>query len=329
MQRAVGLTGYVISTPMNVVIVIPTVREERFKTWLDRWGREFQNHAVIVVEDNPRKSFSVPGRENMFHYSWQEIDDELKDKAWIIPRRTDCVRSFGFYKAYQMQPDMVVTLDDDCYPDHEKFLELHWHALNERHPADWFQHFPGIRVRGMPYELERLPTVLNIGLWSNIPDLDARTQLDNMGYRAVRADFNLPAPRGYFVPVCGMNVAFRPEIIPAFYFLLMGQGYECDRFGDIWSGMFLKKICDHLGIQISGGCPYVWHDRASDPHVNLEKEKNGVAMNEQLWKDVKAMNLSGRTVKECYISLADQLPVYSEYWARLKGAMKVWVRLFD
>lgn len=315
--------------PMKVVIVIPTIREEHFKTWLDRWEKEFEGHAIIVVEDNPSKTFSIPRGKNVLHYSWQEIDGELKDKAWIIPRRTDCVRSFGFYKAYQMQPDMVVTLDDDCYPDHEKFLKLHWRALSETHPADWFQHFPGIRVRGVPYELERLRTVLNIGLWSNIPDLDARTQLENAEYRAVRADFSIAAPRGYFVPVCGMNLAFRPEVIPALYFLLMGRGYECDRFGDIWSGIFLKEICDHLGFQISGGRPYVRHERASDPHVNFEKEKNGLLMNERLWKDVRAMNLCGRTVKDCYVSLADQLPVYSPYWARIKEAMRVWAGLFE
>src|SRR5438093_13018438 len=114
---------------MKIVIVIPTIREECFKDWLHRWAEELGNHTILVVEDNPTKSFSVPSRQNIFHYSWKEIDDELKDKAWIIPRRTDCVRSFGFYKAYQMQPDMIMTLDDDCYPDHKKFLELHWRAL--------------------------------------------------------------------------------------------------------------------------------------------------------------------------------------------------------
>ena len=314
---------------MKAIVVIPTIREEHFKIWLDRWGKEFEDHTIIVVEDNPSRTFGIPRGRNVLHYSWQEIDDELRDKAWIIPRRTDCVRSFGFYKAYQMAPDMVVTLDDDCYPDHEQFLEMHWRALNETHPVEWFQHFPGIRVRGMPYELRRLSTALNIGLWSNIPDLDARTQLENSEYRAVKVDFNFVAPRGYFVPVCGMNLAFRPEIIPGFYFLLMGRGYECDRFGDIWSGIFLKKICDHLGFHMSGGRPYVWHERASDPHVNLEKEKNGLVMNERLWKDVEAMSLGGTAVGECYMSVADQLPVYSPYWARVKEAMKVWAGLFE
>jgi len=313
---------------MNAVIVIPTIREEHFMSWFRRWETEFANQTIIVIEDSPKKSFRVPRRENVLHYSWEEIDEELKDNRWIIPRRTDCVRSFGFYKAHQMAPDMVVTLDDDCYPDHPDFLELHWRALNETHPTEWFQHFPGIRVRGMPYELERWPTSLNIGLWSNVPDLDARTQLENAEYRSVRAEISLAAPRGHFVPVCGMNLAFKPEIIPGFYFLLMGEGYECDRFGDIWAGIFLKKIGDHLGFQISGGRPYVWHERASDPQVNLRKERSGVVMNERLWKDVKAMELHQGSLRECYIALADQLPAYSPYWAQVKEAMKVWAGLF-
>jgi len=313
---------------MKTVIVIPTIREANLQRLLAQWAKEFSGHHIIVVEDNPIKTFQVAKTTDITHYSWKEIDQELRERSWIIPRRTDCVRSFGFYKAYQMKPDMVITLDDDCYPDHEKFLEIHRNALQQEHYTEWFQHYPGLRVRGVPYQLETVPTVLNIGLWSHIPDLDAKTQLDNPEYRSMRYEFNYPTPKGYFAPVCGMNLAFKPEIIPAFYFLLMGQKYEYDRFGDIWAGIFLKKICDHLGFIISGGEPYVRHERASDPYVNLEKEKPGLEINERLWEDIKKMQLEGKNFKECYLSLARQLPEYSLYWKNLKEAMHIWANLF-
>lgn len=313
---------------MKTVIVIPSIRDENLRLWKKRWSGKLNGCPVIVIEDNPERTFELSFDKNFFHYSWKEIDQELGEHSWIIPRRTDCIRSFGFYKAYQMRPDMVVTLDDDCYPDHERFSEIHWNALQQKHYTEWFQHHPGLRVRGVPYQLKKAPTVLNIGLWSHIPDLDAKTQLANPEYRSARYEFNYPAPKGYFVPVCGMNLAFRPEIIPAFYFLLMGQEYEYDRFGDIWAGLFLKKICDHLGFIISGGEPYVRHERASDPHINLEKEKPGIEINECLWKDVKKMQLEGINFKECYLSLACQLPEYSPYWKKLKEAMHIWADLF-
>jgi len=313
---------------MKTIIVIPSIRDKNLRLWKKKWSEKLNGCPVIVIEDNPERTFELSFDKNFFHYSWEEIDQELGERSWIIPRRTDCIRSFGFYKAYQMKPDMIVTLDDDCYPDHERFLETHWNALQQKHCTEWFQHYPGLRVRGVPYQLEKAPTVLNIGLWSHIPDLDAKTQLTNPKYRSVRYEFNYPAPRGYFVPVCGMNLAFKPEIIPAFYFLLMGQKYEYDRFGDIWAGIFLKKICDHLGFIISGGEPYVRHERASDPYVNLEKEKPGLEINERLWEDIKKMQLEGKNFKECYLSLARQLPEYSPYWKKLKEAMHIWTNLF-
>jgi hypothetical protein len=51
-----------------------------------------------------------------------------------------------------------------------------------------------------------------------------------------------------------MNTSFVSKIIPAFYQLYM-KHMGVDRFNDIWSGIFLKKIVDHLGDNISLGTP--------------------------------------------------------------------------
>ena len=312
---------------MKAAIVIPSIREVNSKKWIAAWKNEFNEHHIIVIEDNPAKSFQIK-ESNISHFSWEEIDRELGNKSWIIPRRTDCVRSFGFLKALEQKPDMIVTLDDDCLPDDTNFLALHWQALQKEHPPEWFQHSYGLRVRGLPYNLETIPTVLNMGLWSNIPDLDAKTQLESPDFRTVSSRFNHPVPKGYFAPLSGMNVAFKPEIVSAYYFLLMGEGHEYDRFGDIWAGIFLKKICDHLGFVISGGIPYVRHERASDPLINAKKEEPGLLIHEKLWRDVRDMRIEGSSFKECYISLAQQIPEYSGYWKKLKEAMQTWAGLY-
>ncbi len=129
--------------------------------------------------------------------------------------------------------------------------------------------------------------------------------------------------------MCGMNLAFKPEIIPAPYFLLMGHGYEFDRFGDIWSGIILKKICDHLGYAITSGEPVVHHRRASNVWANLRKEDPGLEVNEEFWRVIDKVCLSGKTFVECYQEIARSLPLEGEYWSKLQEAMLAWTQLFD
>jgi hypothetical protein len=131
-----------------------------------------------------------------------------------------------------------------------------------------------------------------------------------------------------------MNLAFRPAMIPALYFLLMGKDREgnawpYDRFGDIWAGVFAKKVADHLGFTISSGAPSILHSRASNPEANLVKETPGYPVNEVLWRRVDAIRLCADTVVGCYEQIAESLDLQGDYWATLKSAMRVWASLFD
>lgn len=312
----------------NTVVVIPSIREQSLHQWFSLWESELSLATIIVVEDNPEKTFRIPKKENILHYSWKEIDEELGKDSWIIPRLSDCIRSFGFLKAYQRKPDMIITMDDDCYPDDKSFIDQHRQSLRIPYSSTWIQHFQGMNVRGFPYNLEKKQCILNMGLWSNIPDLDAKTQLQYPTYRAKKERFTFPVAKNCYAPISGMNVAFRPEVVPAYYFLLMGKNYEYDRFGDIWAGIFLKKICDHLDYIISGGIPYVRHDRASNPLINFKKEKPGLPINERLWKDIDLITIEGDDFKTSYLSLANQLPLYNDYFKTLQKAMKIWASLF-
>lgn len=310
------------------VIVIPTIRSERIRDWLDKWSDELKDSHIIIVEDNPEKTFKVDD-ENVTHYSWKDIDEDLGEKSWIIPRRTAAVRSYGFYKAYQMKPDIIVTLDDDCYPDDADFVKTHYRYLSTPHSLRWTQHAQAsLRVRGVPVELDKGDCIVNMGLWSNVPDLDGETQKQNPDFRIVKQNLNFHLALGQYAPISSMNLAFSSEAIPASYHLLMGPKWGFDRFDDIWFGIFMKKIADHLGFTISGGDPYIRHDRASDPDTNIIKERPGKAVNEYLWKDVDKIELTATTVKACYIELAQKLPAYDEYWKKLKEAMVIWAELF-
>lgn len=56
---------------LRVAVVIPTIRREALQKFLQSLRAEFGGYSVIVVGAD----------------------------SWIIPRRTDCIRSFGSYEA--------------------------------------------------------------------------------------------------------------------------------------------------------------------------------------------------------------------------------------
>lgn len=315
-------------------IIVPTIREENITQFLKEWKGEFSNAPIFVVEDNPTKTFNIEsGAEtNIYHYSWQDVEADLGDRAWIIPRRTDCIRSYGFLKAYEeTDADFFVTLDDDCFPVAGGYLAEHRDALFS-HAKDlaWISTGEGMKPRGMPYrhDLRTQKCAINHGLWKEIPDFDAITQLVN---ERVGQDF-IPVqqtiPRGRYFPMCGMNLAVRREVVPAWYFLLMGKDYQYDRFGDIWAGIFLKRICDHLGYLVRSGEPMVRHDRASNVWNNLRKESPGLVVNEELWQKVDNIVLEGKNFRSCYRDLAEKLPLEGSYWKKVKQAMCIWTDLF-
>lgn len=318
---------------MKKIVVVPTIREESYNRWISEWKDIFIENEVkvILIEDNPEKTFE-PHYENIEHYSWKEIDKVLGENSWIVPRRTAAIRSFGFYQAYKQKPDYIVTLDDDCYitekskdyfKTHEKYL------YGDLYKKRWIQHSQGLRVRGFPEILDAQSNILNMGLWANIPDLDGETQKANPNYRLTEHPFNFIIPSDSYAPISSMNLAIKTEAVPAFYFLLMGPKYPYDRFDDIWAGIFLIKIAHHLGHVISGGEPFIWHDRASNADVNIKKEAPGKKVNEFLWKDIGKISLSGVTYSECYRELAEKLPRYDEYWEKQSEAMLVWHSLFQ
>lgn len=317
----------------STVVVVPTIREDCIVDFLAAWCDELADAQVLIVEDNPAPSFGLGTWSNIIHYSWEDVERDLGAKAWIIPRRTDCVRSYGLWKAWQLQPDMIVTLDDDCYPDPTTpgYLRQHWDRLNEQGQDDcWVSSGEGVLPRGIPYfeRARHRVCVLNHGLWSRVIDFDAPTQLLQARDERPFVPIDQTFPDGKYFPMCGMNIAFRPLVSPALYFLLMGRDYPYDRFGDIWSGILLKRICDHLGYAINSGRPHIVHQRASNVFDNLRKEAPGLRVNEKLWSAVDATPLTGTTVAECYAQLA-RVPLLAEpYFEDLQRAMLEWVELF-
>jgi hypothetical protein len=132
----------------HVTIVVPTIRRANIADFLAAWRDEFAGHRVIVMEDNPEPTFDL-NDDSIVHLSWRDVEAELGEWSWIVPRRTDCVRSFGYLRAVQLGTDVIVTLDDDCFPIRPGFIEAHVNALRgDAEEVAWTSTGTGIVPRG-------------------------------------------------------------------------------------------------------------------------------------------------------------------------------------
>ncbi len=348
---------------LRIGIVTPTIRELSFlDNWPDlrAWDIAPDITAYIVVdklwdgtdgshiEALSDKGYNLPDDLAYDHYM---IAKYLGEDGWIIPRKTDCIRSLGYYLAYADGMDMIFTVDDDCIWDE---FTLQGHIANLFASGVAPEWFGAVRhQRGIPYNYRhshpiiKTPGGISVGEWTGVPDYDAPTQLvlgglpkeirelDDPGLKRLNEQGimspGIIAAEGNYPACCGMNLAFIRELVPAMYFLLMGKDYPYDRFGDIWCGMFAKKVCDHLKRPvITGGAP-VHHTRASNTWRNLEKERAALEAHEGLWQEIHKMVINGDDAKSCYIDIANKLDsayLDPEYLASLKRAMLVWAGLF-
>jgi hypothetical protein len=157
------------------------------------------------------------------------------------------------------------------------------------------------------------------GLWTAVPDLDAvrilmdgdlrgqATTLLERGDYGPDPDF-VTAP-GNYLTVCSMNLAFRREVIPAFYQLPMDDNpWDVGRFDDIWSGVFLKRACDVLDRAVLSGTPLCVHEKAPrSTFGDLTAEAPALELNEHLWEVVDDAGGDADTFRGVFDAMAREL----------------------
>lgn len=322
-------------------IVIPTIRSLDF---LEQWRAFFQPYHLIVVQDgDPSRKVGVPDGFDYELYTRKDIERILGPRASCISFKDSACRCFGYMISKKRY---IYTIDDDCFvatkPSGEKIDALEQHIRNLLTPSTPFffntlydPYAQGTDfVRGYPFSLrEGVPTAVSHGLWLNIPDYDAPTQLVKPAERNTRyVNAVMTIPKGSLFPMCGMNLAFDRTLIgPAMYFGLMGDGQPLGRYDDMWAGWCVKVIADHLGLGVKTGLPYIWHSKASDPFVNLKKEYKGIFWQEDIIPFFQKVTFSGNglSVEELYLELAEKVkaglgPV-DPYFTKLADAMVTWI----
>jgi reversibly glycosylated polypeptide/UDP-arabinopyranose mutase len=139
-------------------------------------------------------------------------------------------------------------------------------------------------MRGFPYGLrDEAEVVLSHGVWDNVADWDAPTQLVLGSKRPVTFP-KMPIPKGVLYPMCGMNIAFKRKMLPHMYqapFLVNKDGTGIGRVDDILCGIYSKKEIDKMGCAAVTGYARVFHERASNVFKNLKLEAASIELFEQ------------------------------------------------
>ncbi len=317
-----------------------------------------------ILKDTEKSYYGPIERKEWFQ---KRFGQSYEKYASVIPEKAHAETSFGFLVAYEEGADFIIELDDDVQIT--GLVEGHSSNLYEESGetvisnSKWYntldllnlndskRYFP----RGHPYAPETrvenyqwIPKggkcVLNMGHWLGNPDFDALTILYNGGLdgrcnilgKSIKKD-KVVVGKGTYFAVCSMNTSFVTKIVPAFYQLYMNI-MGIDRFDDIWSGLFLKRVADHLGDQLCLGKPVGKHEKKPrSTFKDLKKEMDGMIINEWLWKNIDG-DLSGNSYADVYLSLSDLLnsrikelndELFKRFLKIQVDKMRLWVDIVD
>jgi hypothetical protein len=120
-------------------------------------------------------------------------------------------------------------------------------------------------------------------------------------------------------------------MMAAYWFVRMDP--PMDRFGDIFQGYFALKVAKHLGWTVRFGSPFVRHIRNSHVYMkDIQKEIGPILLVEELLPKLIEHKLTGSTVTEAYLSLADFIELQGDNvsqpktYAPMAHRMRLWAK---
>lgn len=337
-----------ISIKDNEVDIVVGALHSDLTSFMEEWRPVFSRfHLIIVKDPDIKEDIKIPSGFNVDVYTKSDIDKTVGSSS-VVFSGYSC-RYFGYLMS---KKKYIISMDDDCTPtknDRGELLDpVHQHITNLSNPAtpfffntlyDPFSNGADF-VRGYPFSLRSgVPSALSCGLWLNLADYDAPTQALKPSLRNNRyVDAVLTVPVGAMLPISGINIGFDrellgPALLPAFRLAKEGK-LRWETVEDIWSGMCVKVICDHLGYGVKSGLPYVWRQERGSAIESLRKEWEGVKLMEEVVPFFQSVRLSKQavTAEECVIEMAAmvkvQLGASDPVFARAAEAMLEWVKLW-
>jgi len=261
----------------NIAVVIPTIRPESYKTFLEAWQPLFDKHNVVLLTiwDGEEPEVEINGTK----FNRGNVLGEYKD---VVGNFNANVRNLGFAYIAKFLPEIqyIITLDDDETPIGDP-IQDHIDALNMRVPISWMS-TASEYMRGFPYGVrDEAEVVISHGVWEGVADWDAPTQLVKGTDRKVEF-YKGPIPKGIYYPMCSMNLAFKRRMIEYIYHAPVALGVV--RANDILAGIISKRAVDRHGFAVVTGYARVNHQRASNVFKNLEQEAVEIGLYETFWQ---------------------------------------------
>jgi len=330
----------------EVDIVIGALHSD-LTAFLNEWKPVFSRfHLIIVKDPDLSEELQIPEGFDLDVYTKSDIDQVAGSSTSILFSGYSC-RYFGYLIS---RKKYIISVDDDCIPARDTNGVLvdivAQHITNLATPATPFffntlydPYRKGADfVRGYPFSMRSgVECGLSCGLWLNLADYDAPTQALKPEQKNSRyVDAVLTVPAGALMPVSGINMAFNrelvgPALLPALR--LAGEGkLRWETVEDIWSGMCVKVICDHLGLGVKSGLPYVWRKERGNAIESLKKEWEGVKLMEEVVPFFQSVRLRATTAEDCMVEMAktvkEQLGQTDPMFARAAETMVEWVKLW-
>jgi len=360
---------------MKISIVTTSIHGPQF---IQEYCKNLKEHNheeeinFIVIGDNktPEDKWKIDFDYSvkfwsLYHQKEWFNSNKIENLVRFFPENNPRRRNFGYIQALLNNPDIIISIDDDNLPDGD-WLSGHINALKSTHlesissnniinPCEILDTNHKIFSRGYPiseisiasfgYSPKRKifkEPVVNLGLWSKSPDVDC---LLNLVYPDIESKgIEVGLPRNFstnqYLPLNTQNISFKREIAPIFWNVYMKDlfGLPFDRYDDIWNGLFINKICNHLGLPISFGDPISIHDRNVHNLIkDLQIEYIGILLNSKLWKYVMNLQLKESDIIGSYLELSNFIvkqeiffnSELKKYFKELGESMKLWILILE
>lgn len=252
--------------PTSVHVVVPWHNEEQFEQFCEAW--QVLNVGCVTFCDETTIATFAPQRDTT--------------KAGCA-----ATKNAGIMRAIAAGADVVVVLDDDCFPTDTRNSRLaslvlgHLAALKPQ-PVPMFRTVTKPASRGTPFKPENrcmtMPVAASMGFWVGVGDYDAPSQLVYGPEHPMK--FKTRPVFGQYFPLCGMNLAFTATWWPWCKFI------DVPRYDDIWQGWLWQKKAYSMGYCFNLGGPLVRHASQSNVWANLKDEAQNAERNETLWREI-------------------------------------------
>ena len=252
----------------KICVVVPWHNEEQIAKFLDAWALPISEMASPSLD-------------------WLVLQRDLDKEGCAVTKNK------GVRAAMERGADIVVILDDDCFPEmHQiplgvpasellpRFAKRHADCLQPQ-PVTMYLPVTDPPSRGTPFRERtvKLPVAASMGFWTDVGDYDAPSQLVHGATKPM--EFRREPQMLHYFSLCGMNLAFRPkDWLPWCEFI------DVPRFDDIWMGWLWQREAYRRGYCFNLNGPLVRHSRQSNVWKNLEHEARWLETSETLWRKI-------------------------------------------